>query len=70
LVRVPVQLTLVTTTQAAVVPQNGATLAAGDAVVTADSSGTTATRAPHAAASSQNPLMGAPQGGARMPRSS
>jgi hypothetical protein len=52
-----------------VVPSNGATLAAGDAVVTGDSS----TAAPHVqrqAAGSQNPLMGAPQGGARMPRSS
>jgi hypothetical protein len=70
LVRVPVGLTLVTTTQAAVVPRTGATLAAGDAVVTGDSSTATGTHAQRAATSSQNPLLGAPQGGVRMPRSS
>jgi HlyD family secretion protein len=37
--RVPVQVGLVTTTQAAVTPQSGATLAAGDKVVTAMSGG-------------------------------
>jgi HlyD family secretion protein len=37
--RVPVQVGLVTTTQAAVTPTNGATLAAGDKVVTAMSGG-------------------------------
>jgi hypothetical protein len=37
--RVPVQVGLVTTTQAAVTPINGATLAAGDKVVTSMSGG-------------------------------
>ena len=67
LVRVPVDLALVTTTQAAVTPRNGATLAAGDAVVTGDSTNAAAsgTHAQRSAAPG-NALMGAPA--VRMPR--
>jgi hypothetical protein len=66
LVRVPVDLALVTTTQAAVTPQNGATLQAGDAVVTADGSNASGARPQHQAAATGNALMGAPA--VRMPR--
>jgi HlyD family secretion protein len=55
LVRVPVQIGLVTSTQAAVTPRDGATLAAGDAVVTGDASA--GTRPAHAPAGA-NPLGG------------
>ena len=67
LVRVPIGLALVTSTQAAVTPQNGAKLAAGDAVVTGDSATTSAAR-PQRQPASQNALMGAPSAGMRMPR--
>ncbi len=66
LVRVPVDLELVTSTQAAVTPRSGATLVAGDAVVTGDSSNAGATR-PQRAPASQNALTGG-AGGIRMPR--
>jgi HlyD family secretion protein len=67
LVRVPVALTLVTSTQAAVTPQNGATLAAGDAVVTGDSANAGAARPQHAGAAVPNPLAGG-AAGVRLPR--
>jgi HlyD family secretion protein len=56
LVRVPVSVALVAGAQAAVAPAGDAMLAAGDQVVTGGS-GSTAARAPHAAAAS-NPLLG------------
>ncbi len=59
--RVPVQVGLVTTTQAAVTPANGATLAAGDKVVTAMSGGSHkgAYQGQHAQqGASTNPLAG------------
>jgi HlyD family secretion protein len=65
LVRVPVSITLVSGTQAAVAPAGGATLAAGDQVVTGDGAATPA-HAQHAQ-SSGNPLTGggAPGGAMR-----
>jgi HlyD family secretion protein len=56
LTRVPVTVTLVSGTQAAVTPATGATLAAGDAVVVGDDAAAT-TRTSHAPAA-QNPLTG------------
>lgn len=60
--RVPVQVGLVTTTQAAVTPANGATLAAGDKVVTAFSGGAhkggSGQHQSGQGASSTNPLAG------------
>ena len=61
--RVPVQVGLVTTTQAAVTPINGATLVAGDKVVTSMSGGSHkgSYQGQHQAgqgASSTNPLAG------------
>jgi HlyD family secretion protein len=61
--RVPVQVGLVTTTQAAVTPANGATLAAGDKVVTAFSGGahkggSGQHQSGQGASSSTNPLAG------------
>ncbi len=64
LVRVPVSITLISGTQAAVAPAGDATLAAGDHVVT--SGGATApARAPRAQAAS-NPLTGGAGGGGAM----
>ena len=65
--RVPVQVGLVTTTQAAVTPANGATLAAGDKVVTAMSGGShKGAYQGKAKSTSANPLAGggAPSHGA------
>lgn len=61
--RVPVQVGLVTTTQAAVTPANGATLAAGDKVVTSMSGGShkgsyQGQHAQQGQAASTNPLAG------------
>jgi hypothetical protein len=55
-VRVPVSVTLISGTQAAVAPAGDATLVAGDQVVTGDGAATPA-RAQHAQAAS-NPLTG------------
>jgi HlyD family secretion protein len=65
LVRVPVSITLISGTQAAVAPAGDATLVAGDQVVTGDGAATPA-RAQHVQAAS-NPLTGgnAPSGAMR-----
>ena len=64
LVRVPVGITLVSGTQAAVAPAGDATLVAGDQVVTGD--GATAKPAHARTQTTSNPLSGAPAGGGAM----
>ncbi len=64
LVRVPVTIGLTTSTNAAVTPLAPATLAAGDAIVTSDTSAHAATASTHTtAASTRNPLAGVGGGG-------
>jgi HlyD family secretion protein len=64
LVRVPVSITLVSGTQAAVAPAGDATLAAGDQVVTGGGAG--AKTAAHAQRAPANPLTGGAAGGGAM----
>jgi HlyD family secretion protein len=64
LVRIPVTIGLTTSTNAAVTPLAPATLAAGDAIVTSDTSAHAATASTHTtAASTRNPLAGVGGGG-------